>query len=176
MRRWFYTGLSIGALLLFALGAPPARASWMVAPVPYRPKDFALIKKDGVYHLFYIRHNTSLSGAYTETDFGHATSTDLYNWTQQPPVLPVRPAAWDNQHVWAPSIVENHGVYTLFYCGVTNLPGTYNSFQRIGLAASADLFNWARFDQPVFSCDQVPWAVCDPLNADATGFRDPTVV
>ena len=22
-----------------------------------RPKDFAMVKKDGVYHLFYIRHN-----------------------------------------------------------------------------------------------------------------------
>ena len=177
LRRWLWAGLSIGVMVLSAATlAPPAQASWMIAPAPYRPKDFALIKKDGVYHLFYIRRNTNLSAAQTEIDFGHAISPDLYNWTQQPPVLPVRPGSWDNAHVWSPSIVLQNGVYTMFYCGVANTPGVFNNFQRIGLATSTDLYNWTRFDQPVFSCDQVPWAFCDPLNADLTGFRDAFVM
>ena len=168
--------LSIGAVVLSAIGVQPASASWMVAPPPNRPKDFAFIKKDGVYHLFYIRHNTTLPSAQTEIDLGHATSYDLYNWTQQPPVLPIRPTSWDSEHVWAPSIVESCGVYTLFYCGVSNEPGVYNSFQRIGIATSTDLFDWSRLDQPVFACDQVPWVICDPLNPDLTGFRDAFVM
>jgi hypothetical protein len=177
LRRWIWTGLSIGFLVLIAAAsARPARASWMVLQPPYRPKDFAIIKKDGVYHLFYIRHNTGLQTAQTELDFGHATSTDLYNWTQQLPVLPVRPGSWDNAHVWAPTIALKGGVYSMLYCGVTNTPGVYNNFQRIGLATSTDLYNWARLDQPVFSCDQVPWTYCNPLNADLTGFRDAFVM
>jgi beta-fructofuranosidase len=178
LRGRLWTRLSIGVIVLTAAAvlARPAAASWMITPPPYRPKDFALIKKDGVYHLFYIRRNTALSTPQTENDLGHATSLDLYAWTQQPPVLPVRPGSWDNEHVWSPTIVEQGGVYTMLYCGVTNTPGVYNTYQRIGLATSTDLYNWTRLDQPVFSCDQVPWAFCDPLNADLTGFRDPFVM
>ena len=112
----------------------------------------------------------------TEKDLGHATSYDLYNWTQQPPVLPARDGEWDNQHVWAPSIVLRDGLYTLFYSGVTNVPGVYDNYQRIGIATSTDLFNWTPSAQPVFSCEQVPWSFCDPLQPDLTGFRDPFVM
>ena len=68
---------------------PAARAASMTAPLNYRPKDFAFIKKDGVYHLFYIRHNDYLPAWATEIDFGHAVSTDLYHWTQLPLVMSV---------------------------------------------------------------------------------------
>jgi predicted GH43/DUF377 family glycosyl hydrolase len=176
LRRWLCTGLSIGAFALAAAWAPLAWGSSMQAPSPYRPKDFALIKKDGVYHLFYIRRNTAVSEPYTENDLGHATSYDLYNWTQQDSVLPTSPDAWDNQHIWAPAIVLRNGVYSMLYCGVSNVPGAYSSYQRIGLATSTDLYHWTRSGSPVFSCDQAPWAFCNPLNADQTGCRDPFVM
>ena len=176
MRRWLWTALSIGALASLLQAPPAAGAAWMTPPTPYRPKDFTLVKKDGVYHLFYIRHNYSTPPVPTEIDFGHATSYDLYNWTQQPPILPVRPDNWDNLHVWAPTIVQTDSTYTMLYCGVTDQPGLYNSYQRIGMATSADLYDWTRLDQPVFSCDQVPWAVCDSTNFVETGFRDPFVM
>jgi len=147
----------------------------MIPPAPYWPKDFAVVKKDGVYHLFYIRRNTTVPETNTETNFGHAVSNDLVHWTQKPAVLPTRPGEWDNQHVWAPSIVEQNGLYTMFYAGVTNQPGLYNTYQRIGIATSTDLDNWTRADPPVFSCDQVPWAYCDSLDV-LTGFRDPFVM
>lgn len=177
LRRWLWTGFSIAAVVVVAcLPALPARAAQMVATPPYRPKDFALVKKDGVFHLFYIRHDANFSLAFTEKDLGHATSYDLYNWTQQPPVLPARDGEWDNQHVWAPSIVLRDGLYTLFYCGVSNVPGVYDNYQRIGIATSTDLFNWTPSAQPVFSCEQVPWSFCDPLQPDLTGFRDAFVM
>ena len=65
-----------------------ARASWMTLPAPWTAKDFTMVKRDGVYHLFFIRNNSSLPFSQTQKDFGHATSEDLYIWTQQPPVLP----------------------------------------------------------------------------------------
>jgi len=147
----------------------------MIPPAPYYPKDFAVIKKDGVYHLFYIRHNSTLPESQTENDFGHAVSYDLLHWTQEPAVLPARPLEWDNLHVWAPTIVEKNGVYTMFYAGVTHQAGVYDDYQRIGIATSTDLYNWTRSDPPVYSCDQVPWALCDSLNS-LTGFRDPFVM
>jgi hypothetical protein len=147
----------------------------MVPPVPFWPKDFSVIKKDGVYHLFYIRRNTQLPVSQTENDFGHAVSYDLIHWTQAPAVLPTRPSGWDNAHVWAPSIVKAGGQYVMFYAGVTDSPGVYTSYQRIGMATSPDLYNWTRLDQPVYSCAQVPWTHCDSLDA-STGFRDPFVM
>jgi len=166
------------ALLALGLGlalAPGARAAWMIPPAPYRPKDFAVVKKDGLYHLFYIRRNVTLPIQDTENDLGHAVSPDLFTWTQLPPVVPARPGQWDNHHIWAPSIVERDGVYYLFYTGVAESAGVYNEWQRIGVATSTDLETWNQFDQPVFSCPQVPWSFCDPIEA-LTAFRDPFVM
>ena len=99
--------LSVPALVLCCLLlAQTAWAAFMIPGSPIRPKDFTLLKRDGVYHLFYIRNNTSLPASQSERDFGHAVSVDLYHWTQLPPVMRVDTLGWDNEHVWAPHIVE----------------------------------------------------------------------
>ena len=165
--------LIVLAVLLAA--APQARASLMLAQPPYRPKDFAIVKKDGVFHVFYIRHDVTKPDPQTENDFGHAVSSDMYSWTQLPAVLPVREESWDNLHVWAPSIVERDSVYYMFYTGVTERPGEVGTEQRAGLATSTDLMNWNRLDDPIYSCRDVPWAWCDTLNNN-NGFRDPFVM
>ena len=64
---------------LLATPPAPARAAVMLPTGGDRPKDFAFVKKDGVYHLFYIRHNDLLPPWATELDFGHATSKDLFH-------------------------------------------------------------------------------------------------
>lgn len=163
------------SIACLALAAMPAAASWMTPPSGYRAKDFALVKRDGVYHVFYIRNQTGVPFDSTEVDFGHAVSNDLYVWTHLPPVLAVRDDSWDRHHVWAPSIVEQDGIYYLFYTGVTHDPPGTRLWQRTGVATSTDLMNWNRLDQPVFTCASVPWAVCDSTT-DATAFRDPCVV
>ena len=133
-----------------------------------------MVKRNGLYHLFYIRNNSTLPFANTQKDFGHATSPDMYFWTQHPTVLPVRPGFFDNAHVWAPSIVERDGVYYMFYTGVADSIGVHTLDQRTGLASSTDLFTWNRVDVPVMSCLDVPWSWCDSLSA--TPFRDPHVM
>lgn len=145
----------------------------MVPGAPYRAKDFAIFKKDGVYHLFYIRNNITQPLAQTEIDFGHAVSNDLYHWTQLPAVLPVRPGEWDNFHVWAPSIVEHEGLYWMFYTGVTSAPG-FNSTQRTGVAISDDLESWRQLDAPILSAADIPWAWWRPTSG-LPAFRDPYV-
>ncbi len=164
------------ALLAACFAVAPAQASWMIPGAPYRPKDFAVIKKDGVFHLFYIRHNVSLPLGSTEIDFGHAVSNDLWIWQQRPPVMQVDPLGWDNRHVWAPHIIESGGLYWMYYTGVSDQPGEYNQTQRTGLAVSSDLETWNRVgDEPVFSAKNVPWGWRKDLSAQPA-FRDPFVM
>ena len=168
--------LVICLIALLAVQLPGvAAAVVMNPPAPYRAKDFTIVKRDGVFHLFYIRNDTTLPLSQTERDLGHATSLDMFTWVQQPPVLTVRDSSWDNRHVWAPHIVEDAGVYYMFYAGVTDIPGTYNEHQRIGVATSTDLVTWTRSDAPILGCSDLPWALCDPLSP-GTGVRDPFVM
>jgi hypothetical protein len=167
----------VALAIVFLAGAPatPARASWMVPGYPHRPKDFALIKHEGVYHLFYIRHNVYEPPEETQNDLGHAISSDLWNWTQLPAVIPARDSSWDCTHIWAPSVVEQDGVFYLFYTGVSSIPGVTNDWQRIGVATSTDLMQWNRMDVPAYACTNVPWTVCDSTRAIGA-FRDPFVM
>ena len=146
----------------------------MIPPSPDRPKDFTIVKRQGLYHLFYIRNNPNLPEAQTQVDFGHATSKDLYFWTPKDPVLVGESGTFDASHKWAPSIVERDGIYYMFYTGVSDSQGVYTSYQRIGLATSTDLNTWNTMDVPIFSCEQVPWAACDSTNSSP--FRDPFVM
>lgn len=148
----------------------------MVPPAPYRAKDFTIVKRDGWFHCFYIRRDAGVPYDSTERDFGHAISRDLFLWTQLPPVIPVRPGYWDNSKVWAPDIKEIDGVYYMFYTGVTNQPGEYAAYQRIGLATSTDLLTWNRLDEPLLSCADVRWTFCDPPQFGGGEFRDAFVM
>jgi hypothetical protein len=91
-------------------------------------------------------------------------------------VLRIRKDKWDNSHVWAPSIVKRNGLWYMFYTGVTSIPNQFNYHQRTGVAVSADLWNWQRFDAPVWACSNVPWVYCNPLTIDGGDFRDPCVI
>ncbi|MBI5170803.1 MAG: family 43 glycosylhydrolase [Candidatus Eisenbacteria bacterium] len=151
-----------------------AWAAFMIPGSPVRPKDFTLLKRDGVYHLFYIRNNTSVPASQNERDFGHAVSNDLYHWQQLPPVLHVDSLGWDNANVWAPHIVLRDSLYWMFYTGVQNVPGQYNYTQRMGLAVSSDLMNWTR-QGLLFDNSQTNWAWWNPLKV-GPACRDPFVM
>ena len=166
---------AIAALLLTAALATAAPAAEMIPPAPWRAKDFAVTRAYGIYHLFYIRDDVTKSSSSTENDFGHAVSTDLVTWTELDPLLPVRPTAWDDLHMWAPSIVSVPGGWAMLYTGVT-ANNTANGFQRVGLALSGDLSNWSRVDPPVFQCTQAPWTWCDSTATLGGEFRDPFVM
>lgn len=168
--------LALAAVIVCGFLTPVAQGASMIPPLDTRPKDFAFIKKDGVYHLFYIRHNDFLPSFATEIDFGHAVSTDLYHWTQLPPVVPVDPTGWDNLHVWAPHIVQSGGLYWMFYTGLTEKPGQFSDTQRIGVVVSSDLMTWNKITvTPVWQNSGAPWAWWSPLRP-AMACRDPFVM
>lgn len=105
--------------------------------------DFCIVqsKHDGLYHLFHIRgERWSWPLGYKEIDLGHATSTDLRQWTPHEPVLPAGPpGSWDEAGNWAPDIIEADGIYYLYYTG-----SDARDNQKIGLAASTDLYTWIK--------------------------------
>lgn len=161
--------------LLLALAARPTAASFVAPGSPIRPKDFALVKQDGYYHVFYILNRAGVAATANEVALGHAISPDLYHWTQLPEVLHSDSASWNNSHVWAPSIVRKDGLWWMLYAGTTLTAGKYNDTQRMGLATSPDLMTWTRVEHPVFSATQVPWTWVDSLSA-IPAFRDPCVI
>ena len=154
----------------------PTSAAAMIPPAPGRAKEFAFLRANGLFHIFYMRDYLLVPQDSTEREFGHAVSTDLLHWTQLSPVIQVRPDKWDNGHVWAPHIVEQNGTYYMWYVGVTMEPFSWKWYQRIGVATSTDLMNWTRYDQPVYSGNMVSWAYADSSTFDGSQFRDPFVM
>jgi predicted GH43/DUF377 family glycosyl hydrolase len=131
--------------------------------------DHALIKKDGLHHLFYIRGTVAATWqAYSTFNFGHAVSRDLVHWKTEDPVLQCPATGWDQFQVWAPHIIEHNGTYYMFYAGVNK-----NVCQAICLATSTDLYHWKRSEQnPVITSE--PWGMWDPNKW--SDCRDPVVL
>ena len=65
----------------------------------------------------------------------------------------VRPGTWEGAHVWAPFVLKHGGEFVMAYTGVSRTLS-----QDIGLASSADLFEWRRQDSnPVSPCRGRRW-------------------
>ncbi len=131
--------------------------------------DHAFVKKDGKYHVFYIRGIAATDWpAYHLFNFGHAVSNDLKNWKIEKPVLQCPESGPDVFQIWAPYILKRKGMYYMFYAGVNP-----NVCQSICLARSKDLYNWTRDENnPVIISgswaegvyDQNKWSDCrDPM-------------
>ena len=132
--------------------------------------DHALIKKDGLHHLFYIRGTIAADWRdYPCFNFGHAVSRDLVHWQTLDPVLQIEGTGWDQFQVWAPHIIEHKGTYYMFYTGVNKNVVC----QAICLATSTDLYHWKRSEQnPVITSR--PWGMWDPEKW--SDCRDPMVL
>ncbi|NOT33202.1 MAG: hypothetical protein HOP12_03430 [Candidatus Eisenbacteria bacterium] len=143
---------------------------------PWRPKEATLVRRQGLFHLYYTRGIPTAPFDSTWTELGHAVSGDLYNWVEWAPEIPPRATEWDNHQIWAPHIVETDTLYYMFYTGITHSPPDWIHHQRIGVATSPDLVNWTRLPEPVLECLDVPWTYCIPSMEGAGDFRDPYVM
>ena len=112
---------------------------------------------NGTYHLFY-QYNPE--GAFHHRiQWGHATSTDLVHWTDQPVAL--EPSGGpDADGCWSGVLVNDGGTPTLVYSG------------RLGekelpcvAVGSADLLSWSKIPQN-------PVIAAPPAGVEITAYRD----
>jgi len=131
--------------------------------------DHALIKKDDLWHLIYIRGIAATNWPeYPLSNFGHAVSSDLVNWHIEKPVLETVKDGFDTYQVWAPHIIEHQDKYWIYYTGVTD-----SATQAICLATSDDLYNWERYpSNPLFN--SLPWGFWD--ESHWSDCRDPMIL
>jgi beta-fructofuranosidase len=141
------------------------------------------IADDGeTYHLYFLQAPRSLldpGRRHTSAQIGHATSTDLINWTYQGVALaPGHRGAWDDLALWTGSTVRgDDGVWRMYYTAISGA-GRGVRDQRIGLAESDDLFSWRRVgDKPLLEADPRWYATLglddDPVASET--WRDPFV-
>ncbi len=118
--------------------------------------DHCFIERDGVMHVFYNRGYIGYDWPEQHHDtIGHATSTDLVNWTIHTPVLSVSPDDFGTFQVWSPAVIEKDGRFYMLYTGVNE-----NIAQASCLAVSEDLFHFRKYEKnPVYIPG--PWSRWD---------------
>ncbi len=127
---------------------------------PWYINDHTIVRgKDGTWHLFGITHQEPANPE-DEDNFAHATAKSLHGpWTKQPFALSVDPTYYNETHLWAPYVIERHGMYYMFYNG----GGDDHAKYAISLATSTDLYHWTRHPG-------------GPLFRDGYDARDPYVM
>lgn len=154
-----------------------------IPPSPYGSTDHSIVKKDDLFHIFYIKKNLDINGGDWASDpnedsFGHSSSSDLRNWNHHSDVVQIGSlGSWDHSNVWAPHILELDSTYYMFYTGVEYPEGQSNlNIQQIGLATSTDLTNWEKhYNNPIWNCGMTSWAQWNPGQSWQAQCRDPMV-
>lgn len=83
-----------------------------------------------------LRAQKGLRPAYLKQTFFDAfSSPDLVHWTRHPHVLDVSNVPWAAYAVWAPSVIELHGHYYIFF-GANDIQKNTTEVGGIGLAVS----------------------------------------
>jgi beta-fructofuranosidase len=104
--------------------------------------------QDGdLWHCFFLQAPKSIGDPelrHWNVSYGHATSTDLVNWTHLGTCFkPSEGPAWDDYTTWTGSVVRgDDGRWHLFYTG-TSRAGD-GKHQKLGHAVSDDLHIWQR--------------------------------
>ena len=128
------------------LPPPPFRS-----PVQYRPAGATLADTipffwKGTYHIFYLR------AGHGGTPWAHIESQDLAHWRDLPDALPLgRPDEPDGGNVFTGSVIENAGVFHIFYTGFN--PRHARNREHICHATSRDLIEWTKQPQDTFTAD-----------------------
>ena len=141
--------------------------------------DFWFADDGEQYHLFFLYASRALhdpDARHYRASIGHATSTDLRDWTRVPDALVRSDApAFDDLATWTGSVVQHpDGTWFLFYTGSTLTPA--GNVQRIGYATSADLLTWHKSpDNPVLQADGHWYEVLADDQWHDEAFRDPWV-
>ena len=139
--------------------------------------DSWFVRDGDTFHAFYLHASRALGNPdlrHVHPIVGHATSTDLVNWTvQRDAIITSEPPAWDDFTTWTGSVIrDDDGVWWMFYTGTARPEGEHR--QTVGAARSTDLFVWEKVPGN-------PLVVADPTWYETTevegtqSWRDPWV-
>lgn len=129
-----------------------------VAPGGWLNDPNGLTQRDGVFHLFY-QYNPH-APVHHRIHWGHASSTDLVHWTDEPVALVPSESGPDEEGCWSGILVDDDGVPTIVYSG-------RNNDREVACLAvgSPDLRTWTKVSgNPVIAGP--------PADLDITAFRD----
>jgi beta-fructofuranosidase len=138
--------------------------------------DFWLAHDAQQHHVFYLQAPRSLQRSelrHHHATIGHAVSSDLRRWRVLADALkPGEPGCWDDLATWTGSVIERDGRWYMLYTGINRSEG--GLIQRIGLAVSDDLVEWAKHPaNPVLEADSRWYEVLDPTRWRDQSWRDP---
>lgn len=109
------------------------------------------IKVDGVHHLFF-QFNPD-APTHGNVHWGHATSTDLVRWTQQPIALYPRKGAADAVGAWSGVIALDGDVPTAYYTGIAE---TEHDSQVMTATSDRTLIEWKQEQQGILGMPDEP--------------------
>ena len=108
--------------------------------------DFWIAKDRKTYHLFFLQAPRSLGNSelrHSNASVGHATSTDLKEWTEVGTALePGFSGEWDDVAIWTGCVINHEKRWWMFYTGTSWEEN--GLIQRIGAAVSDDLNIWVK--------------------------------
>ena len=143
--------------------------------------DFWHVQENQTHHLFYLQAPKSLGDPelrHRNATIGHATSTDLFTWTEHGTVLgPGGPGSPDASATWTGSVVQGEdGLWRMFYTGSTFLsPDSTSNVEVILVAVSSDLHTWHKDDSFVLRADARWYEKLGDSTWPEEAWRDPWV-
>lgn len=143
--------------------------------------DFWVADDGETFHLYYLRAPKSLGDPelrHRNARIGHATSTDLTNWTDHGEVLAPGPrGSFDDSATWTGCVVRaDDGVWRMFYTGASFLSADASTnVEAIGMATSPDLHTWTKNDGFVLRADAAYYEKLGDTAWPEEAWRDPWV-
>ena len=139
------------------------------------------VADDGeTYHLYFLKAPRALedpSRRHARAVIGHATSTDLVEWTDHGTALLPSEDGWDDLALWTGSTVRaDDGTWRMFYTALNTARGHVLRDQRVGVVESDDLHHWRRgADAPALAADGRWYKTLDEDPTASETWRDPFV-
>jgi beta-fructofuranosidase len=143
--------------------------------------DFWTADDGELFHLFYLHAPKSLGHPdlrHRNARIGHATSTDLVNWTNHGRAFEAGdPGTFDGTATWTGSVVRGHdGKWRMYYTGSRFLSTDSNAnIETVGLLESEDLFNWTKLPGPISAADPRWYETLGSSAWPEEAWRDPWV-
>ncbi|MDR7159166.1 glycosyl hydrolase family 32 [Arthrobacter sp. BE255] len=163
------------------MGSDEKRRAIMLNPEDRWIWDFWHAHDGDLHHLFYLQAPKSLGDPelrHRNATVGHATSSDLSNWTEHGTILtPGGAGTIDATATWTGSVVRDHnGLWRMFYTGSTFLSADNNSnIEAIASAVSVDLYEWTKDTTFGLHADPTWYETLGSSDWPEEAWRDPWV-